>query len=622
MQYNEEFDYTKRFDMGVWKKIIHIAKPFYKHLIAIIILMSITAVFDITFPLLNRRAIDHFASAGTLDGLGGFIAIYIATILGLSTCILVFINLSGLVEIGLCRLIRSIGFKRLQELPFSFYDKTPVGYLIARLTSDTQRLGDTVAWGLMDFMWSFAYIIIVSVTMLLLNWKLALVVLAVVPIIAFIAGYFQKRILASYREVRKINSKITGAFNEGIMGAKTTKTLVREDANAAEFAELTTAMRKSSVQAALTSATFLPIVVSLGGFATALVLYRGGYQVFALGTTSIGTLTAFMSYATQIFEPISNIARRFAEMQQAQAAAERVMALLETVPEIADTPEVVEAYGDSFHPKKENWPAIKGDITFDHVTFQYTNGEKVLSDFNLTVKAGQSIAIVGETGSGKSTIVNLICHFYEPTEGEIRIDGVNYKERSQLWLQSNLGYVLQTPHLFSGTIRENIRYGRLEATDAEVEEAARLVNAEAFIRTLDKGYDTDVGEGGNLLSTGEKQLISFARALIANPTLFILDEATSSVDTETEQKIQTAIHTALSGRTSFIIAHRLSTIRKADRILVLHQGKIIQSGTHKELLAQKGYYYDLYTNQFRDERQQSILAEVGSDCKTGALTIE
>ena len=609
MQYHEELDYSKRFDVSVWQKILRIAKPYHRHLYAIIALMSVTAVFDVSFPLLNRQAIDRFATAGTLEGLGGFIALYVALVAGLSGCILTFLNLSGAVEIGMCRLIRNIGFKRLQELPFSFYDKTPVGYLIARMTSDTQRLGDTVAWGLMDFMWSFAYIVIVSVTMLLLNWRLALVVLSVVPVIALVAAYFQKRILASYRQVRKINSKITGAFNEGIMGAQTTKTLVREDANAQEFAQLTDAMRKSSVKAALTSATFLPIVVALGGLATALVLQRGGVEVSVLGTTSIGTLTAFMSYATQIFEPISNIARRFAEMQQAQAAAERVMTLLETVPEIADSPEVIQLYGDSFHPKKENWPAIKGDIAFEHVSFQYAHGEEVLRDFSLTVKAGQSIAIVGETGSGKSTIVNLLCRFYEPSEGQILIDGVDYRQRSQLWLQSNLGYVLQTPHLFSGTIRENIRYGRLEATDAEVEQAARLVDAQAFIQTLDKGYDTDVGEGGNLLSTGQKQLISFARALIANPAIFILDEATSSVDTETEQVIQAAIQTALAGRTSFVVAHRLSTIRNADRILVLHQGKIIQAGTHRELLAQKGYYYDLYTNQFRDEHEQSILAQ-------------
>lgn len=610
MQYHEEQDYGKRFSAGVWKKILTIGKPFHRHLYAIIALMTVTAMFDVSFPLLNRRAIDQLAAAGTLDGLGWFIALNVLLVAGLSACIFTFINLSGTVENGLCRLIRNLTFKRLQELPFSFYDKTPVGYLIARMTGDTQRLGDTVAWGLMDFMWSGAYIVIVSATMLVIDWKLGLLVLCVVPVIALVAAYFQQRILASYREVRKVNSQITGAFNEGIMGAQTSKTLVREQANATEFGVLTTAMRKASVRAAVTSATFLPIVVALGGFATALVLWRGGYQVGTLGITSIGTLTAFMSYATQIFEPISNIARRFAEMQQAQAAAERVVALLETVPEIADTPEVLEAYGDSFNPKRENWPAIKGDIEFQHVSFQYSGGEEVLREFNLQVKAGQSIAIVGETGSGKSTIVNLLCRFYEPSEGKILIDGVDYRQRSQLWLQSNLGYVLQTPHLFSGTVRENIRYGRLEATDAEVEAAARLVNAEEFILTLEKGYDTDVGEGGNLLSTGQKQLISFARALIANPAIFILDEATSSVDTETEQRIQAAINTALAGRTSFIIAHRLSTIRGADRILVLHQGEILQSGTHRELLAQPGVYRDLYMNQFRDEKEQSLLAEV------------
>lgn len=609
MQSFEEHDYSDHIDMGVWKKLMRIAQPFRKHLIAILITMSITATLDVCFPLLNRQAIDRFAVNGTLNGLGGFIAAYALCVVCQTTCIFTFINLCGKVEVGLCRLIRQIGFRHLQELPFSFYDKTPVGYLIARMTSDTQRLGDTVAWSLMDVIWSVAYVLIVSVTMLVINWRLALVVLAVVPIIAVVAAYFQKKILASNREVRKINSKITGAFNEGIMGAKATKTLVRENANTEEFTQVTESMRKSSVQAAITSATFLPIVVSLGGFATALVLYRGGHLALATGATSIGTLTAFMTYAMQIFEPISNIARRFAEMQQAQAAAERVITLLETEPEIADTPEVIEEYGDSFHPKKENWPKIHGDIEFDHVTFRYTGGEKVLDDFSLQIKAGQNIAIVGETGSGKSTIVNLICRFYEPTEGEIKIDGVDYRKRSQLWLQSNLGYVLQTPHLFSGTVRDNIRYGRLEATDEEVEAAARLVNAEEFILALENGYDTDVGEGGNRLSTGQKQLISFARAMIANPAIFILDEATSSVDTETEQKIQAAIQTALSGRTSFIIAHRLSTIRSADRILVLQDGKIIQSGTHRELLGCQGYYRDLYTNQFRDERQRSLLAE-------------
>lgn len=606
MQYQEEQDYTKRFDVGIWRKIVTYAKPFYKHLVMIMITMLICAGFDVIFPLLTREAIDNYVSVGRTEGLGLFALKYGAVVVSQVICIFTFCFLSGHVEVGMCRRIREIGFKRFQELPFSFYDQTPVGHMIARMTSDTQRLGDTIGWGLIDLFWSVGYIVLTACVMISLNWRMSLMVLAVVPVIAVIAMWFQKRILKSYREVRKTNSKITGAFNEGIMGAKTTKTLVREDANAEEFVELTSTMKASSIRAAVLSSLFMPIVASLGSLASAYALWKGGYDVFT-GAMSFGTLTVFISYSTQIFEPISNIARIFADLQSSQAAAERVITMIETEPEIADTPEVIEQFGDSFHPKKENWPQLKGDIEFQDVTFRYTAGEKVLSHFNLKIKAGEIIALVGETGSGKSTIVNLICRFYEPTEGRILIDGVDYKERSQLWLQSHLGYVLQQPHLFSGTIRENIRYGRLDATDAEVEEAARMVDAEDFILKFEKGYDTDVGEGGNRLSIGQKQLISFARALIANPAIFVLDEATSSVDTETEQKIQEAIKKTLAGRTSFIIAHRLSTIRHADRILVIQHGEITEQGSHAELIRQKGYYYNLYTNQFREERENALL---------------
>ncbi len=610
MQYQEETTYTKQFDLGPWKKLFRYAQPFHRHMLGIMLLSMVTAGFDVMMPLLKREAIDGFATTGNLTGLLPFILKYSLCMIGLVVSVFIFIRLCGHVEVGLCRHIRKTAFKRLQELPFSFYDKTSVGYLIARLTSDTQRLGDTVAWGMLDLMWSGSFVIIVSVTMFILNWKLALITLSVVPLMAVITVFFQVKILKSYREVRKINSKITGAFNEGIMGAKTTKTLVREDANYEEFQTLTSDMRRSSIRAAVLSAALYPIIIGLGGFATAFLLWKGGHDVFVMGSISIGTLTAFISYATQLFDPIANLARVFAETQQSQAAAERVISLIETEPEIADTPEVVAVFGDNFNPKKKNWPKLKGDIEFRNVSFQYTGGEKVLKNFNLTVKAGETIALVGETGSGKSTIVNLICRFYEPTEGEILIDGVDYKKRSQLWLQSNLGYVLQQPHLFSGTIRDNIRYGKLDATDEEVEQAAALVSADEFIHTLEKGYDTDVGEGGNLLSTGQKQLVSFARALIGRPAIFVLDEATSSVDTETEMKIQRAIQTALSGRTSFIIAHRLSTIRGADRILVIQNGEITEAGSHKQLLKLKGYYHDLYVNQFRDEQEKSLLAEV------------
>jgi ATP-binding cassette subfamily B protein len=606
MQFNSEQDYTKRLDAGLWWRVLGYVKPYYPHLIGIILLMLVCAAMDVVFPLLTKEAIDVFIAGSTTEGIGWFIGRYAIAVVVQTASIAGFIFLCGRVEAGVCHRIRKLGFQRLQELSFSYYDKTPIGYILSRMTSDTQRLGDTIGWSLIDLVWGTSFTLFSIIVMLSINVKLSLALLVVLPVIAVLAVYFQKRILKSYREVRKTNSRITGAFNEGIAGAKTTKTLVREDANTEEFVELTRTMRSCSVRAAVLSALFMPLVMSLGSVAAAYALWCGGYEVFA-GVTSFGTLTLFMNYSVQIFEPITNIARVFADLQSSQAAAERVMSLLESKPEVVDRSDVEATFGDNFQPKRENWPPIVGDITFENVSFQYGGGEKVLDNFNLDVKAGQTIALVGETGSGKSTIVNLICRFYEPTEGRILIDGVDYRERSQLWLQSHLGYVLQQPHLFSGTIRENIRYGRLSATDEEVEQAARMVDAEGFILKFDKGYDTDVGEGGGRLSTGQKQLISFARALIANPAIFVLDEATSSVDTETEQRIQKAIATALKGRTSFIIAHRLSTIRNADRILVIQDGRIKEQGSHRELLARRGYYYNLYVNQFREEREQALL---------------
>lgn len=607
MQAFEEQDYTKRFDMTLWKRLLHIARPFHKNLYFIAFLMAVSAIIDVIIPMLTAYVIDHYIALQTTEGIGWFIAVYILVLILQVASIYLFLNQSSRVEVGVCYTIRRMGFQKLQELPFSYYDRMPVGYLMSRMTSDTQRLADTIGWSLLDLCWGAVFLIACSIQMFILKWELALAVMLVLPPLAIISWQFQKRILSAYRTVRKTNSQITGAFNEGIMGAKTTKTLVREDLNIEEFQELTHTMRTSSIRSATLSALFLPIVVSLGSIATAYALWKGGYDVLSGTVMSLGTLQVFINYTVQFFQPVRDIARIFAELQSSQAAAERVLTLLETEPDIKDTPEVIEVFGDSFHPKRENWPKIKGDITFENVSFQYKEGEKVLSDFSLSVKAGQTIALVGETGSGKSTIVNLVCRFYEPTQGRILIDGADYKTRSQLWLQSSLGYVLQEPHLFSGTIAENIAYGRQDATREEIIQAAKMVNAHDFISRMDKGYDASVGEGGSRLSTGEKQLISFARAILCNPAIFVLDEATSSVDTQTEQMIQEAIQTVLTGRTSFIIAHRLSTIRSADRILVIKDGRILEDGTHHQLIAKQGYYYQLYTNQFQDEQTQAIL---------------
>ncbi|MDR3164861.1 MAG: ABC transporter ATP-binding protein/permease, partial [Synergistaceae bacterium] len=474
-------------------------------------------------------------------------------------------------------------------------------YIIARVMSDTDKIGLMVAWGLVDMMWGLSYIAFAIVAMLALSFRLGIWLAAMAPVMMFLTLWFQRRILRHNRTARRINSMITGSFNEGIMGARTSKTLVAEDINISGFGELTCRMYRASVRSATWSAVYTPVMLMFGAAATAIITTKGlGYV--AGGAMAFGTLSAMISYAINIFEPVRQLSNTFSEVTSTQANRERVDALLRREPEIVDSPQVTAVYGDSFEPKRENWETIRGDVEFDDVAFKYPDGDEyVLEHFNLKTPAGSCVAIVGETGAGKSTLVNLVCRFYEPTSGRILIDGRDYRERSQLWLHSNIGYVLQSPHLFSGTVRDNIRYGRLDAADEEIMQAARLVSADRVIEKLPDGLDSDVGEGGDRLSTGEKQLISFARAMIADPRIFVLDEATSSVDTETERAIQNAISKVLSGRTSFLIAHRLSTIKMADMILVVRDGKITERGTHRELLKKNGYYRQLYSMQYERE---------------------
>ncbi len=607
MSIYQEEEYTKRFDFGLWKKLYPFAKTYKKHFGALALIMACVGGIDALFPLLSKYAIDHFIIPGSLTGVGGFVVIYLTVMTFQAANIWLLIAIAGKIDMGMSYDIRRKGFQHLQELSFSYYDTTPVGWMMARMTSDTRRLADVFAWGAVDSIWGVTMIFSISVAMLWLNWRLALITLSVVPPLILISLFFQQRILKAQRQVRKINSRITAGFSEGIAGAKTTKTLVREAENLREFQQETSAMCQSAVRAAIFASLYLPAVLNLGSIGVGLALWFGG-QAVLLNTLSYGTLVAFLSYMALFFEPVRELARVLTELQSAQASAERIFTMLETQPEIIDRSDVLETFGDMYAPKREQWPKMQGSIRFHNVSFSYNNGENVLSHFDLQVNAGETIALVGETGSGKSTIVNLACRFFEPTDGQILIDEVDYRERSLLWLQSNLGYVLQTPHLFSGTLKDNIRYGRLAATEQEIVSAAKLVNAHDFISNLENGYDSEVGEGGNRLSTGEKQLVSFARAILANPRIFVLDEATSSVDTETEQKIQDAIHTVLAGRTSFIIAHRLSTIREADRILVIRQGKITEEGTHQELLDLHGYYYRLYTNQFIEEQDAHVLS--------------
>ena len=592
-----EKEFTKRFDWQTWMKLFRYARTRKKQISIMVILMIMVAAIDVVQPFITGWLVDKVIIPGDTGLVKLFVIIFAGMGLFQSINIFSFIAIAGKVDMGICYDIRKEGFKRLQELSFSYYDRTPAGWIMARMTSDAQKLGDVIAWSLIDISWGLAYMCIMAVTMLVVNWQLALISLSVLPLLMAIALWFQKKILNGYRKVRKVNSRITGAYNEGINGARTSKTLVREESNSTEFAQLTGTMRAYSIRTATLSALFMPAVLTLGAVGTALALWRGGTGVIEGTGLSYGVLVSFLFATAGFFDPVLELSRVFADLQYAQASAERVLSLLDEVPDIRD-PENLQ---------QESVAKAKGAIKFESVSFHYKTGEMILEDFNLDIAAGETIALVGETGSGKSTIVNMACRFYEPTGGRILIDGSDYREKSQEWLQSSLGYVLQSPHLFSGTVKENIRYGKLEATKMDVEEAAKVVGAHDFIMNLEHGYDTEVGSGGGKLSVGEKQLISFARAILADPAIFVLDEATSSVDTETEERIREAIHRVLEGRTSFLIAHRLSTVREADRILVLSKGRVIEEGNHSDLLKKQGAYWSLYTRQFREEIEAEAL---------------
>ena len=604
----EEQDYNKPFSFKVWGKMLPFFKP-YKKFFAISLGLNIfLAGIDVVVPLFQSYAIDHFITVESLAGIGRFAAAYVAVIVIQTLCVYFSVRAATTIEMNVGKDLKWAQFEHLQTLSFSYYNTTPVGYIHARVMSDTLRIASMVAWGLVDMFWSLLYVVSVFCIMFMLNVRLTLVILLIVPCIAVLTVYFQNKILHWNRKVRKINSQITSAYNEGITGVKTSKSMVIERDNEKAFFERTADMHRAASRCARLNAIYIPMILLFSSVAAAVVLAQGGYMVKE-EIMKLGTLSVFISYAVIIFEPIQQLARLLAELISCQANIERVMDLLEQAPNVVDKAEVLEKYGDAFHPKKENWEKIQGDIVFEDVSFRYPDGkEYVLEHFDLHVPAGMNVAIVGETGAGKSTLVNLVGRFFEPTKGRILIDGVDYRERSQLWLHSQIGYVLQNPHLFSGTVRENIRYGRLDATDGEIEAAAQSVSADEVVMKLENGYDSDVGESGGRLSTGEKQLISFARAILADPAIFVLDEATSSIDTHTEQLIQQATGRLLCGHTSFIIAHRLSTIRQADLILVVKDGKIIEQGTHKELLREKGYYYELYSKQFEEEASMKVFA--------------
>lgn len=589
---------------GIGKIIPYLAR-YKKRVYAMLFCGLLGSVVDIAQPILQRYSINHFIGGGTLDTLPWFIAIYFGTILLSSAANYISCTDATCLEVWIDRDLRNDAFAHLQTLSFSYFNQNSVGYIHARVISDSSRIGTLFSWSLIDGVWQMTYLVGAIIVMLIINAKLALMVLTIMPLIVLLFSIFQSRLVRVNREVREINSKITGNFNEGITGAKTIKTLVIEDKIHDGFVADTAAMRKKTVRAAHLRGLFASTMGFASSLALAIVLWRGGY----IAASEVGTFSMFMSYAQGMMEPVRWIIDSISDLITTQVNIERLSKLLETKSDVVDSPEVIKKYGDCFDPKRENWEPIKGDIEFDDVSFKYPDGDEyILEHFSLNIPFGTNIAIVGETGAGKSTLVNLICRFYEPTSGRVLIDGRDARERSQLWLHSAIGYVLQTPHLFSGTVRENLLYGNPNATDGDIRRALELVSAQGVVDKLENGLETDVGEGGDMLSTGEKQLLSFARAILADPRILVLDEATASVDTITEQKIQSAIDTIIHGRTSIVIAHRLSTVRNADLILVVDDGKIIEQGTHEQLMSRRGSYYRLYTRQYEDEATSRLLS--------------
>jgi ATP-binding cassette subfamily B protein len=590
-EYLEEEDFQTKFTGKTFLRILGLTKPHWKWVIGFLLAIASVSGLDSFFTYLSKRIVDEGIVAGNKDALIGILSIYGALLVVQAIFAFFFIYLAGVLGERIRYDLRKALFNHLQKLSLSYYSRTPVGWIMSRVTSDTERVADLVTWGLLDMTWGFMNIVTSMIFMLIISWKLAILVFIALPILFYVSIQFRKRILVQFRNVRKLNSKITGAYNENITGVRVIKALGRESGNLEEFSYITSDMYKASYRAAWLSALFLPTVQIVSSFALGAIVWYGGLQA-DYGLITIGGIQAFVSYVTFMMWPIQDLARVFAEMQHAMASGERIFSLLDAVPSVKD------------QPKAYDPGTIFGEIEFDQVSFAYEDNKPVLQDFSLKVKPGETIALVGPTGGGKTTIVNLLCRMYEPTKGKIKINGKDYTEFSLHGIQSRIGMVLQTPHLFSGTIRENLRYGRLDATDDEKQPAAQLARAHEFITKLEKGYEEPVGEGGNLLSVGQKQLISLARAVLANPELFIMDEATSSVDTLTEALIQQGMETLMKNSTSFIIAHRLSTIKKANRIIVIEDGQISEIGSHSELLKKGGKYYNLYTKQFRNQMEQ------------------
>jgi ATP-binding cassette subfamily B multidrug efflux pump len=585
---------------GTLIRLIIYLRPFRWHLLLVSLLVVVSTFLTVVGPLLIGQAVDllwDFFSGEVQAGptwrnlsqimlllLGAYIGTW-AVNLG-SILFMVTVGQNVLYE------LRAQIFAKIQALSLSFFDQHEVGDLMSRLTNDTNVINQVLSMGVSRLVSSALTVVGILIAMLLLNWRLALASFTVLPVMIFTTTLFSRRARRAFRVTRQTIGGVSAELEENIAGVRVAQAFSREDANVEAFREVAAANRDANVTAESITAAFSPTLDVLSTIAIAIVVGYGGYLALN-GLVTVGVIVAFVQYVRRFFEPIRAIAMIWANVQSAVAGAERIFELLDTPPAIADHPDAVEL------------PTIAGRVAFEEVCFEYKPGEPVLQDVNLVAEPGQTVALVGPTGAGKTTIVNLIGRFYDVCGGRVTVDGQDVRQVPGASLRSQMGVVLQDTFLFSDTVMENIRYGRLDASDEEVIEAAKLSNAHDFISRLPDGYQTELTEGASNLSQGQRQLVSIARAVLADPRILVLDEATSSVDTRTELLIQRALQGLLRGRTSFVIAHRLSTIRNADQVLFIEEGRIVERGTHQELLENGGPYHEMYMSQFRREEVEA-----------------